>query len=526
MADASRSNWKLLASLCLASLLLASCGGGGGDDGGDNGGGPAPIPPPPPPDIVPGADPLLSQQWHLAGEAQIRGSTIRGLGALDVWPQTKGQGVRVTVVDDAVQTDHEDLAPNVIADGLWNYLLDRAAPPLPSSREDRHGTAVAGIIAARDENSLGGAGVAPRVSLAGNNALATETTADVADALNRALEQTSVYNNSWGSPDNGTLHVPDSIFVNAIRSGVENGRGRLGSIYVFPSGNGGIEDNSNYDGYVSQFGMITVCAVGPDGRAPQYSEPGANVLVCGPSGGANRAITTTIAPSGYIDDFAGTSASVPMVSGVAALLVGVRPDLSWRDVRLILAHSARRTDPSDADWAPGAGGALAFNHRYGFGAVDAPAAVELARSWTTVGGSESLIECAPQTASPRIELPDATNSGQYQVREHAIDIACPISHIEYVEIGFEALHSYSGDLQIELVSPNGLVSRLAENRACKDPNSRRQTVSCGNYTSAWRFLSVRHLEEAASGRWTLRVSDRQAADTGTWNSWSLRFWGR
>lgn len=521
MDDTCRPRRKLLASLCLASLLLMSCGGGGDDDnvggGGDgDNGGVAPIPPPP--DIVAGADPLLPQQWHLAGTSQVRSQTVRGLDARAIWPQTKGEGVRVAVIDDAVQTDHEDLASNVAASGLWDYRRRRAAAPLPGEPDETHGTAVAGIIAARDENSLGGAGVAPRVSLGAYNALATGTIADVADALNRNFGETAIYNNSWGSPDDGTLHRSDSLFVNAIRTGVENGRGGLGSIYVFPSGNGGTRDNSNYDAYVSQFGMITVCAVGPDGRAPDYSEPGANVLVCGPSGGAGLGITTTAAPSGYISNFAGTSASTPMVSGLAALLLAARPDLSWRDVRLILAHSARLTDPSHPDWAPGAGAAPAFNHRYGFGAADASAALELARNWTTVGGSESLIECGPQAATPQIGIPDASSSEQYRVLEHSIEIACPISHIEYVEIGFEARHSYSGDLHVELVSPDGLVSKLAETRRC--------STSCGSYTAGWRFLSVRHLEEAASGRWTLRVSDRDPGADGEWTSWSLRFWGR
>ena len=49
--------------------------------------------------------------------------------------------------------------------------------------------------------------------------------------------------------------------------------------------------------------------------------------------------------------------------------------------------------------------------------------------------------------------------------------------------------------------------------------------SCGNYDN-WQFGSVRHMEEAAAGSWTLRVTDAQTGDFGTWTAWGLRIWGR
>ena len=49
----------------------------------------------------------------------------------------------------------------------------------------------------------------------------------------------------------------------------------------------------------------------------------------------------------------GTSFSAPIVSGVAALLRQVNPELTWRDIKLILAASARKNDPSNAGWENG-----------------------------------------------------------------------------------------------------------------------------------------------------------------------------
>ena len=76
---------------------------------------------------------------------------------------------------------------------------------------------------------------------------------------------------------------------------------------------------------------------------------------------------------------------------MAALLRQANPDLTWRDLKLILAASARKNDATNPGWEEGApkyGADSAeeryhFNHEYGFGMVDAGAALDLARGWTS-----------------------------------------------------------------------------------------------------------------------------------------------
>ena len=82
----------------------------------------------------------------------------------------------------------------------------------------------------------------------------------------------------------------------------------------------------------------------------------------------------------------GTSVSAPMVAGIVALMRQANRNLSWRDVKVILADSARKNDPKNKGW--GQSGMkygsfdkyYHFNHLYGFGLVDAKAAVDLADS--------------------------------------------------------------------------------------------------------------------------------------------------
>ncbi len=490
-----------------------------------------------------GIDPLLGQQWHLQNTGQpISGVTVTAgedLRVFQAWSQSKGAGVRVAVVDDAIETIHEDLSQNAVAGGSFNYRTNSpyALFPLPCFKytasngqviDDNHGTAVTGIILARDGNAVGGSGVAPRAELVGYNALATETDADIADALTRDLANNAILHNSWGSNDDGKLHSADAPFIAAIKKGIETGRNGKGTIYVFPAGNGGCyllsgkpavcsDDNANLDGYTNKLGQVTVGAVGPDGKKLSYSEPGANVLVSAPAEDITTTSVTTTAGK-YRSDFRGTSASAPMISGVVALMLSANPELTWRDVKLILAKSARKTNPTDAQWVSANG--YNFNPYYGFGVPEADKAVTLSKSWSSVGNSSSLKTCGPYNRNVNTNLPDAPAALREVVDSINIDASCSISRIEFIEITFSAQHAYSGDLRITLESPGGLQSALSQRRSCSDSGD-----ACRPYND-WQFGSVRHLDEPTLGQWKLKVSDDAPNDIGTWKNWSLKFYGR
>ena len=70
--------------------------------------------------------------------------------------------------------------------------------------------------------------------------------------------------------------------------------------------------------------------------------------------GLYRGTVTTEHEDRYYDDFGGTSSATPVVSGTAALMRSVNPDLSWRDLKLILAATARKTEPDNPGWETGA----------------------------------------------------------------------------------------------------------------------------------------------------------------------------
>lgn len=215
--------------------------------------------------VVANTDPLFGDQWHLLNTGLQLGANAvpdkRGedINVQPAWAVTKGAGVRIAIVDEGLEMAHEDLASNVAANGQSYNYATRSSDPTndPADLASGHGTAVAGIVAARDLNNLGGSGVAPRATLVGYNFLQNSTASNEVDALTRNAASVSVSSNSWGNPDGtGNVVASSSAWQGAINTGLANGRGGKGTVYVWAAGNGATGsaacptcvDNSNYDG--------------------------------------------------------------------------------------------------------------------------------------------------------------------------------------------------------------------------------------------------------------------------------------
>ena len=79
----------------------------------------------------------------------------------------------------------------------------------------------------------------------------------------------------------------------------------------------------------------------------------------------------------------GTSSATPLVAGVAALMLEANPNLGYRDVMYIFAETSKNINPSDDSWVQNTAG-YKHSYNYGFGMVDATAAVNKSISWTNV----------------------------------------------------------------------------------------------------------------------------------------------
>ena len=148
-------------------------------------------------------------------------------------------------------------------------------------------------------------------------------------------------------------------------------------------------------------------------------------------------------------------------------------NLTWRDVQHIIVHTSRQNDASDSSWnTNGAGHDV--SHKYGYGVIDAGAAVALAENWTTVGSESNTTS---GFISINQAIPDNTNTPVTDT----VTISDSLQ-IESVEIIVDIDHTYRSDLEIILTSPSGTESILSEKHS--DSN---------NDYSDWMFGSVHHL---------------------------------
>lgn len=466
-------------------------------------------------------DPLATQQWHLKRTASSAENT--DVNVTSVWNYggaggVLGSGVRIGIVDDGLQQNHPDLSANVDTGLGWDWIGNDGNPS-PFYSSDIHGTACAGVAAARGNNGIGVSGVAPEATLVGMRLVSGSgaTDAQEASAMAYLPDAIEIKSNSWGPPDgpvdaDGTgLEAPGPLTRSALASATSTGRGGKGTIFVWAAGNGhGRGDNSNYDGYANSIHTIAVSAHDSTGRPSVYSEAGANTVVSAPSSGGELAldITTTDRTgfsgynnTDYYSDFGGTSSATPVVSGVVALMLEKNPELGWRDVQEILIRSAFRLRPEDPAWMTNGAG-LSFHSRLGAGKVDAAAAVALAENWVNLGAWQAHTSTQ---SGLNVSIPENNAAGITRTFNVASNL-----RVEHVTLRLSATHTARGNLEITLTSPSGKTSRLADVR-----------VDTNDHYNDWTFSSVRHWGESATGAWTLKVADRSGNGNTTGGTLTL-----
>lgn len=239
-------------------------------------------------------DPIFAEQWHLFNTVQL-GHDVNVTG---VWLEgITGKNSTVAIIDDGLDMTSLDLKDNYFAEGSYDFN-DRDPVPAPVLAEDRHGTRCAGEVAAV-RNDVCGLGVAYESKIAGIRILSKPISdADEAEAMMYRIDKNQIYSCSWGPRDDGrTMEAPGVLIRRAMLKAIQEGRGGLGSIYVFASGNGAAsDDNCNFDGYTNSIYSITIGAVDRAGQHPYYSEHCSAQLVVTYSSGSGDSIVCFFFP--------------------------------------------------------------------------------------------------------------------------------------------------------------------------------------------------------------------------------------
>jgi subtilisin family serine protease/subtilisin-like proprotein convertase family protein len=489
------------------------------------------------------SDSLSRLQWHLYPEI--------GANVFPVWDSWRGEGIKVAVFDQGIDSSHPDLKNNILVSlGRNAFNLTSGGDPVRAT--DNHGTAVAGVIAA-EANHLGVIGVAPKASLISIYSTLASSPFNFSIEVSNAFayaKNFDVLNNSWGFGNLSRIGTdyPWAFFDNfrtslfsaagsALQDLAENGRQGLGTVVVQSAGNSyGFGGDTNLHNFQNSRYIITVAGTDYQGNVTSYSSPGASVLIAAPGGEINsnndilgQILTTDrVGNAGYHNSdynfVQGTSFSGPVVSGIVALMLEANPLLGYRDVQQIIAYSGKKIAETENAWkyngaAHWNGGGLHYDsitHNLGFGLIDALTAVRLAETWSTIPQTSANVFEHSLTRSTRQAIPDGTSFIRQSVS------VTQAMEIERVEVTVDITHGWLGDLSILLTSPAGTSSWLLWRAGQTGSSPYGQSQDNINFT----FNTVLSWGEGSEGIWTLSVFDQESLFAGTLNSWTLNLIGK
>jgi hypothetical protein len=324
-------------------------------------------------------DPRFAEQWQWNNSGQNGGTAGADVGAEEAWDSTLGVGIRVAVIDNGFDADHEDLAAGVsglsgffrqVAGGTAAFTQGTAGMP-----DNNHGTFCAGIVGARHDNGNGGCGIAPECELTLiaclGDQVGTQTTLAraVGYATNPANENVvtdaggvDILVSSLGPNGAGwDLTVTLELALEAAGTEGRNGRG----LAIFWAASNGRNVDVTLDEVVSQDDVIAVVRSDRDDKEDNAAR-GATVDLIAP--GVD--VFSTKSGNAY-GTSTGTSFAAPCTAGCAALALSVNPDLSRDGLRQLMFDSAEKIGGVAYD-------ANGHNDDYGFGRVDANHAVQKA----------------------------------------------------------------------------------------------------------------------------------------------------
>jgi subtilisin family serine protease len=434
-------------------------------------------------------DPYFNEQWGLNNNVDHDNIDIN---ACDAWSITKGDAnVVIAVLDSGIKLDHPDLS-NV--DVSLSYDLMSGSSPSSlyydlSPAFFNHGTNCAGIIGAQ-HNEIGVAGIAPNSTLMSLSLkIGPNLDQYYFAGINHAWQNgADVISNSWGTVSD------EDLIEDAIDSAVNNGRNGLGCVVAQSAGNSGFYEPSypSIHPDVIAVGAIDSCGIRvTKGRAntperdsmcgsgwgyhlgSNYGE-GLSVVAPGSDVPTTNVVDDNWSSDEYVNDFDGTSAAAPHVSGVAALLLSVRPDLTYTEIKNAIESTAQKIRPDFYDYDDNEENGYK-SYELGYGMVDAYAALN------------QVLNCHPHTfieSNETITWTTGKNLCDTLIIEGTLTVQAPLhfypdipqitiqngGHLVF-DTGSELYHweddNYTGNINVEAGSTlefkNGSDIVLAEN---------------------------------------------------------------
>jgi subtilisin family serine protease len=309
-------------------------------------------------------DPLFNEQWSLLNAGQRAGTAGADVCATRAWTKTRGsRKIVVAVIDTGVDYNHQDLSKNIwtrpaslapysdedLGDFDDRHGFDAADNDGDPMDDNGHGTHCAGIIGAEGDNSDGIAGVNWEVEIMPLKFLGRSgsgTTKDAIECINYVIARKKagvdvrIISASWGSTARSRA-LGDAI----KRAGDE------GILFIAAAGNSST-NNDTRPHYPSNYDLpnvLSVAALTRTDALARFSNYGAKTVHIAAPG----AEIMSTWPGNQYEEHSGTSMATPVVSGVAALILSVNPNLSVTDLRKRLLDTVDKIPALDGKVSSG-----------------------------------------------------------------------------------------------------------------------------------------------------------------------------
>lgn len=543
-------------------------------------------------------DPSFASLWGMNNTGQSGGSADADIDAVEAWNITTGSAdVVVGVIDTGVDYNHTDLQANMwvnmgeiagngvdddgngVVDDIHGYsAVNDNGNPMDGNG---HGTHVSGTIGAKGNNGVGVVGVNWDVKIAACQFLDADGYGSTAGAIacidyftnlkvNHGVDIKAT-NNSWGGGG----------FSQALKDAIDAG-GEAGILFVAAAGNDAV-DNDVSPHYPSSYDSDVVLSIASTDRNDHMSDFSQWGLTSVDMGAPGSAILSTV-PGGAYVTYSGTSMATPHVTGAAALVWSLNPDLTPVEMKALLmasgdanadltgktvagtrlnvANALEQANPSPsykftvspASQSVEAGSTASYNFSVGSVAgwdgdvaltVSVSPALEgvsLSSSTVSAGGSFTLdVATSAQTAW-----------GDYSITVTGNDGAIEKSKVVSLNVFPQGLNDFSYGNENSVAIPdnnsNGIVSTIEVaddvqifavtadvnishtwigdlRVVLTSPAGTEVVLHNRDGGSADNIVKSWDLSafdgENAQGTWSLTVDDNAAADTGTLNNWGL-----
>lgn len=362
--------------------------------------------------------------------------------------------VKVAVIDTGLDKKHPEIKSSIIKS---TNIIDPMNPTTP----DTHGTHVAGIIAGKKDNGIGGYGVDPAAKILsldvfGGDAWTFDYT--IANAILEAVNQgADVINMSLGGS------FPSEVLKEAVDKAISKG-----VIIVAAAGN----DASDMDFYPAKYeGVISVGSINKDKKLSYYSNYGPATDVVAPGEDVYSSYYDTKKGSTFTK-LSGTSMASPVVAGTVALLLSKHPNLKPAEVEYILEKTA--TDL----------GEKGFDNKYGNGLVNPVAALKfdvkkIPSLVTSTWGEKEILNNAETVGSPAEVTHNFTKPSEQKW------VKLPVEKGQYIQASLSGSSKYDykmsiqffGDSQQQKTDVNDVTEGKTEGKLIQAPFS--GTVAIG-----------------------------------------------